>query len=156
MAWPHPAVFPFGPSLLPFQRGDIKERVITLDAGCQSSLNLFISFRGTLEGFTHGKRRLISSQRRTETRAVAALTTFFHRAALRCNKREGDNALPNPDNCNPLRCHLVSEVFPLSFFFFFLGACFATNSISPSVSCIKLKAESAFIHCCCRRQWPPG
>lgn len=59
-----PVLFPCRPSLLPFQWRDIKGRVITLDVSCQFSLNLFISFRVSLEGYTHGKFRLLSSHRR--------------------------------------------------------------------------------------------
>ena len=120
-ALPHPAVLPFRPSLLPFQWGDIKGRIITLDASCQFSLNLFISFRVSLEGYAHGKCRLLSSHRRRKRdrwqgRQCSSTELFFY-----CNKRGGDNGLPNPDNCNPVtaRCQVICGFFFFSFFFFF-------------------------------------
>lgn len=125
---PHPMVFPCRPSLFSFQWGDVKERIITLDTSCQFSLNLFISYRVSLEGYTHGRPTFCFPQTEEE-RPLAALTIFLHWAFLYCNKRGGDNSLPNPDKRNP--------VLTASLSVFFLSGCFALNSVSSSVSSIK-------------------
>lgn len=89
--WTHPTVSPLTPSLFPFQREDIKEGIITLDASCQFSLNLFISFRIGSAG-SDGKAGTPHTPHPTPH------TYTQDQIASYCNNRSGKQTFPNPDD----------------------------------------------------------